>query len=142
MRSRAGSGTLLKGRRPSFSRRRRARDEKKNRGRPSGGRTIFPPLFYCARRTIQYNEGRISGMSGYNTRVEYKGSTYIVQTQDKGLAAQYVESLIYKSGKLLTSKKTFYTSSLSSSDVKAVIERMMEVQHKKILEEIVEGKFA
>jgi hypothetical protein len=81
-------------------------------------------------------------MSGYNTRVEYKGSTYIVQTQDKGLAAQYVESLIYKSGKLLTSKKTFYTSSLSSSDVKGVIERMMEVQHKKILEEIVEGKFA
>ena len=80
-------------------------------------------------------------MSGYNTRVEYKGSTYIVQTQDKGLAAQYVESLIYRAGKLLTSKKTFYTSSLSSPDVKSVIERMMESQHKRILEEIVEGKF-
>ena len=80
-------------------------------------------------------------MGGYNTRVEYKGSTYIVQTQDKGLAAQYVESLIYKAGKLLTSKKTYYTSSLSIPDVKAVIERMMGAQHKKILEEIVEGKF-
>ena len=81
-------------------------------------------------------------MNGYNTRVEYKGSTFIVQTQDKGLAAQYVESLIYRSGKLLTSKKSFYTASLSSPDVKALIERLMETQHKKILEEIVEGKFS
>jgi hypothetical protein len=80
-------------------------------------------------------------VSGYNTRVEYRGSAYIVQTQDKGLGARYVESLIYKSGKLLTSKKTSYTPSLSSPDVKALIEQMMESQHKKILEEIVEGKF-
>ena len=80
-------------------------------------------------------------MSGYNTRVEYRGSAYIVQTQDKGAAAQYVESLIYKSGQLLTSKKTFYTSLLTSPDVKALIERTMEAQHKRILEEIVEGKF-
>jgi hypothetical protein len=80
-------------------------------------------------------------MSGYNTRVEFRGSAYIVQTQDKGLAAQYVESLIYRSGQLLTSKKTFYTSLLTSPDVKALIERAMEAQHKRILEEIVEGKF-
>jgi len=80
-------------------------------------------------------------MSGYNTRVEYRGSAYIVQTQDKGLPAQYVESLIYRAGKLLTSKKTFYTSCLSNPNVKALIEQMMDTQHKKILEEIVEGKF-
>ncbi len=80
-------------------------------------------------------------MGGYNTRVEYRGAAYIVQTQDKGPAAQYVESLIYKSGKLLTSKKTFYTSLLTSPDVKTLIERTMEAQHKRILEEIVEGKF-
>jgi hypothetical protein len=80
-------------------------------------------------------------VSGYNTRVEYRGSSYIVQTQDKGLGARYVESLIYKSGKLLTSKKTSYTPSLSSPDVKVLIEQIMESQHKKILEEIVEGKF-
>jgi hypothetical protein len=140
--SRAGSGTLLRGRRPPSLGAGGHGIRRRMGTVPLGGQTLFLPLFYCARRAIRYNEGRISGMSGYNTRVEYKGSTYIVQTQDKGLAAQYVESLIYKSGKLLTSKKTFYTSSLSSSDVKAVIERMMEAQHKKILEEIVEGKFA
>jgi hypothetical protein len=88
-----------------------------------------------------YNEARFPSMSGYNTRVEYKGSVYIVQTQDKGIAAQYVESLIYKSGRLLTSKKTFYTSCLTDPGVQNLIEQMMEAQHKEILEEIVEGKF-
>ena len=81
-------------------------------------------------------------MPGYNTRVEFKGSAYMVQTQDKGLAAQYVETLIYKSGRLLTSRKTRYTHLMSSSDVKAAIERIMEDQHKQVLDEIVEGKLA
>ena len=52
-------------------------------------------------------------MSGYNTRVEYRGDAYNVQTQDKGLAAQYIESLIYKSGRLLASKGGAYTISQS-----------------------------
>jgi hypothetical protein len=81
------------------------------------------------------------GMNGFNTRVEYRGAVFIVQTQDKGPAAPYVESLIYKSGKLLASKRRFYTSALDSPDVKVVVEQMMEEQHKMILEEIVEGKF-
>jgi hypothetical protein len=79
-------------------------------------------------------------MPGYNTRVEFKGSAYMVQTQDKGLAAQYVETLIYKSGRLLTSRKTPYTHLMSSPDVKAAIEEIMEDQHKRILDEIVGGK--
>jgi hypothetical protein len=79
-------------------------------------------------------------MPGYNTRVEFRGSVYMVQTQDKGLAAQYVETLIYKSGRLLTSRKTPYTHLMSSPDVEAAIERIMEDQHKRILDEIVDGK--
>jgi hypothetical protein len=55
------------------------------------------------------------------------------------LAAQYVESLIYKSGRLLTSKRTPYTSLLTSPDHKKLIESLMEDQHKKILEQIVDG---
>lgn len=79
-------------------------------------------------------------MPGYNTRVEYRGSAYLVQTQDKGLAARYVETLIYKSGRLLTSRKTPYTHLMSSPDVEAAIERIMEDQHKRTLDEIVGGK--
>jgi hypothetical protein len=80
-------------------------------------------------------------MSGYNTRVEYRGDAYIVQTQDKGLAAQYVESLIYKAGRLLASKRTFYTAFMNLPDVGERIERMIEDQHKTILGQIVEGGY-
>ena len=80
-------------------------------------------------------------MGGYNTRVDYRGDAYIVQTQDKGLGAQYIESLIYKSGRLLASKRTFYTAFLGLPDVGDRIERMMEEQHKTILGQIVEGRY-
>lgn len=80
-------------------------------------------------------------MGGYNTRVDYRGEAYIVQTQDKGLGAQYVESLIYRSGRLLSSKRTFYTAFVAAPDVKDRIERLMEEQHKTILGQIVEGRY-
>lgn len=80
-------------------------------------------------------------MSGYNTRVEYRGDAYILQTQDKGVGAQYIESLIYKAGRLLASKRAFYTAFLDSPDVRERVERMMEEQHKAILGQIVEGSY-
>jgi hypothetical protein len=79
--------------------------------------------------------------SGFNTRFDYKGSKFHVQTQDKGLSTHYVESLIYKSGQLLTSKKTFYTSFLNSPNLKKMIAKMMEDQHKSIIQEIADGKY-
>ena len=80
-------------------------------------------------------------MGGFNTRVDFKGDAYIVQTQDKGPAAQYVESLIYKSGRLLATKRAFYTAFVGTPDLRDRIERMMEDQHKAILGQIVEGRF-
>jgi hypothetical protein len=80
-------------------------------------------------------------MGGYNTRVDYQGDSFIVQTQDKGLGAQYVESLIYKSGRLLATKRSFYTAFIEAPDVQDRIERMMEEQHKAILGQIVEGRY-
>lgn len=80
-------------------------------------------------------------MNGYNNRIEFKGQSYIVQTQDKGPGCPYVESLIYRSGRLLTSKRAPYSAFLTNPDLPAILERMMEDQHKRILEEIVEGRF-
>lgn len=80
-------------------------------------------------------------MGGYNTRVDYKGDSYIVQTQDKGPGAPYVESLIYRSGRLLATKRAFYTAILESPDAGDRVERMMEEQHKSILGQIVEGRY-
>lgn len=80
-------------------------------------------------------------MNGFNNRVEHNGQAYIVQTQDKGPSSSYIESLIYRSGRLLTSKRRSYTAYLNSPDLPAILERMMEDQHQRTLEEIVEGRF-
>ena len=40
-------------------------------------------------------------MTGLSAQVEHKGLIYYVQTQDLGKQARYIESLIYRSGKLL-----------------------------------------
>ena len=89
-------------------------------------------FFFCIMTTM---------FDGYNTRFDYKGANFLVQTQDKGIDVHYVESLIYKSGKLLTSKKTSYTSFLNSPNIKKMIKRMLEDQHKTILQNIADGKF-
>jgi hypothetical protein len=80
-------------------------------------------------------------MAGYDTRVDFQGRAYIVQTQDKGPGAQYIESLIYRSGQLLVSKRAFYTAFLGLPDAAARISRLMEEQHKTILGQIVEGRY-
>jgi hypothetical protein len=80
-------------------------------------------------------------MAGYDTRVDFRGQAYLVQTQDKGPGTQYIESLIYRSGRLLASKRAFYTALLGLPDSADRIARMMEDQHKAILEQIVEGRY-
>jgi hypothetical protein len=79
--------------------------------------------------------------NGFNSKVEFKGQAYLVQTQDKGPAIPCVESLIYRAGAVLNSKRTFYTPFLGNPDLEAEIERIMTEQHNRILEEIVEGRF-
>lgn len=79
-------------------------------------------------------------MGGINSAINYKGQSFHIQTQDQGLKSKYIESLIYKSGKLLSSRKTPYTSLLGSPNLKKEIERLMKNQHKAIIDEISDGK--
>jgi hypothetical protein len=81
------------------------------------------------------------GMAGFNTTVSRCGVDFHVQTQDKGMMAHYVESTVYKSGQVLSSRKTFYTSLLDSPDLQKKIKAIIEEQHSTILREIAEGKF-
>jgi hypothetical protein len=81
------------------------------------------------------------GMAGYNTTVTRSGVDFHVQTQDKGRPANYVESTIYKSGQVLSSRKTFYTSFLDEPDLQNKINTIIEEQHNAILKEVEEGKF-
>ncbi len=79
-------------------------------------------------------------MRGLQTEITYKGNTVYIQTQDKGSKAQYVESLVYVSGKVLVSRKTSYTTFINTSNLRAKIKDIISSQHKKILEELSNGQ--
>ena len=79
-------------------------------------------------------------MPGINTQIKYKGLSFHIQTQDKGSSAKYIESFIYKSGKILYSQKTSYTSLLSSPDFRQRITQLMKKQHLAFINEISDGK--
>jgi hypothetical protein len=80
-------------------------------------------------------------MSGINSMITRHGMDFHVQTQDKGKTAHYVESTVYKSGRVLSSRKTFYTAILDSPKLEFQINQIIEEQHSTILQEIEEGKF-
>jgi len=80
-------------------------------------------------------------MSGFNTDIKRLAGFFHVQTQDLGPSSRSVESLIYKSGKLLSSRKTNYTPFLAEPRLSDRIRLLMEEQHAAILKEIAEGRF-
>ena len=81
-------------------------------------------------------------LTGYNTDIEYKGTVYHVQTEDKGRSNPYVESLVYTAGEILYSRRTPYHD-LVEQDVDArTIATLMERQHRTIGEAIRRGRLA
>lgn len=80
-------------------------------------------------------------MAGFNTKIEHNGFTYIVQTQDLGSPSFCIESLIYKSGRALSPRKSFYAQHLDSPGLKENIEKLLEEQHSSVLKAITSGQF-
>lgn len=80
-------------------------------------------------------------MEGYNTTIEYKGHTLMVQTQDKGPAFNYVESLIYLAGRVISSKRAAYSAHLNEPNLQEIIQKLVDELHADVLDEIVEGKY-
>jgi len=80
-------------------------------------------------------------MPGYNTDIEHKGVMFHVQTQDQGTSAQYVESIVYKSGKVMASRRTYYTKFLNSATLYEKINEIIDEQHEGILKDISGGTF-
>ena len=79
-------------------------------------------------------------ITGFNTDVKYKGIVYHVQTEDKGAANPLIESLIYKGGEILGSRRLPYSDLVKAGDEPAIT-RLMEDQHKGMIMEIKRGRF-
>jgi hypothetical protein len=69
-------------------------------------------------------------ISGFNTDIEFKGTVYHVQTEDKGPPSMVIMSLVYDRGTILASKRESYQElSKSGLDEKKLAERVSR-QHK------------
>src|ERR1051326_3379328 len=51
-------------------------------------------------------------ITGFNTDIKHGDKVYHIQTEDKGLANPFIESLVYVGGEILASKKTSYAEQI------------------------------
>jgi hypothetical protein len=80
-------------------------------------------------------------MPGLNSEIVHKDRRFHIQTQDKGRGASYVESIIYKAGKVLSTRKSFYTAFLDNANLEEKIKEIVDSQHYGVMNEILEGRF-
>jgi hypothetical protein len=80
-------------------------------------------------------------ITGFNTDVKYRGTVYHVQTEDKGQANPLIETLIYKKGEILASRRLPYLDLIKDRADEAAITKLMEDQHRGMILEIKRGRF-
>ncbi|MCD6192279.1 MAG: hypothetical protein DRI99_04050 [Candidatus Aminicenantes bacterium] len=80
-------------------------------------------------------------MTGFNTEILHKNKIYHVQTQDKGPPYNYIETIIYRSGRVLTTRRTPYNALLTQGDREALIARLVQEQHEQICQQVKQGRF-
>lgn len=78
--------------------------------------------------------------TGYTTSVEYRGVTYHVQTEDKGMDARVVVSLVYDRGTVLATKRTTYAELVGEEFDSSLLSKKLRQQHKLICAAIMSGR--
>lgn len=78
-------------------------------------------------------------LTGYNTDIEFSGTVYHVQTEDKGQANPLVESLVYTSGEILYTRRTPYHDLIAEEIDKGAVATLMERQHRTIVQAVEAG---
>lgn len=80
-------------------------------------------------------------ITGFNTDIKHNDKVYHIQTEDKGLANPYIESLVYVGGEILASKKTSYAEQAKVGVDEKWIGGLMEQQHRTMIAAIKRGRF-
>ena len=79
-------------------------------------------------------------ITGYNTDVRHGEVVYHVQTEDKGAANPFIESLVYVGGQVLASKRASYADLLAEGREEKEIVAFMDHQHRTMIAAIRHGK--
>ena len=80
-------------------------------------------------------------ITGFNTDIKHNEKVYHVQTEDKGVANPYIETLVYVGGEILASNKTSYAEQLKTGVDDKWIGGLMEQQHRTMIAAIKRGRF-
>ena len=80
-------------------------------------------------------------ITGFNTDVKHKNRVFHIQTEDKGEANPYVESLVYVGGEILATKRTSYAEVVQSGRDDHAVQDLMEQQHRTMIAAIQRGRF-
>ncbi|MBD0373421.1 MAG: hypothetical protein ICV60_21480 [Pyrinomonadaceae bacterium] len=79
-------------------------------------------------------------ITGFNTDVEYEGTVYHVQTEDKGLDSPLILSLVYVGGAILASKRSRYDDLIAKGFEERELAERLNRQHKLICAAIRAGR--
>ena len=79
-------------------------------------------------------------ITGYNTDVRHGEVVFHVQTEDKGTANPFIESLVYVGGQVLASKRTGYADLLAEGREEKELVAFMDHQHRTMIAAIRHGK--
>ena len=79
-------------------------------------------------------------ISGFNTDIEFQGTVYHVQTEDKGLQKRMIMSLVYDRGTILASKRASYDDLEAGSFDEKELSARLSRQHKLICAAVKAGR--
>ena len=73
-------------------------------------------------------------LSGFNTNIRHRGVLFHVQSEDSGRARPHIITHLYHGGTILASEKSSYADHLDDPNLGQLVRRLMETQHKAVLE--------
>ena len=78
---------------------------------------------------------------GFNHNIRYKGEVFHIQTEDSGINAPHIITLVYRGGTIISSRKTSYADIIKVENLEQVVEELMKEQHKDMLRRLKAGEF-
>jgi hypothetical protein len=78
-------------------------------------------------------------MNGTTTSILYAGVSFLVQTQDAGPRSCQLETLIYRQGKLVYTRRTSCADLLKDEGREERLKRLIRDQHQAVLDDIAAG---
>jgi len=80
-------------------------------------------------------------MRGINEEIQYKGLRIHLQIQDLGPREPVIQALLYKSGRLIHSRRVSYAPYLNQPNLAEKAQSLLKELHNSIIADIHSGKF-